>query len=148
VCIARANEWEESRPFGHRVQASPIEKTPCWEQLIEIFIVNGCMSAVDIRCGSNALFSSSSPFSLFSLVKYNGIFYFFLIFNLVLILLISVWFLFFISFLFICFFHLVPHHLVLFEFCFNFDFHSFNCYLCVFQKKFISNLIFIFFIAI
>jgi hypothetical protein len=77
VCIARANEWEEPGPFGHRVQASPIEKTPCWEQLIEIFMVDGRMSAVDIRCGSNALFSSPSPFSLFSLVKYNGIFYFF-----------------------------------------------------------------------
>jgi hypothetical protein len=54
-------------------------------------------------------------------------------------------FFFFYLYLLICFFNLMPHHLVLFDFYINFSSHSFNCYLCSFKKNSISNLVFLFF---
>ena len=80
-------------------------------------------------CSSSELFYSPHPFFSFLIGKTKGSSLLFYTLKLVLILFIALYLIFFIFFWLICFFNLVPHHLVSFSFYIKFSSQSFKCYL-------------------
>jgi len=129
ACYVGAREWEEPVPFGQHVQATLMSKHhlpwQCSEQFTKVFLLNERVWSNDRRCCSNGLLSFPPFFSLF-LGKIQKCFFIFFVSNLILILLISIYFIFLFSQLNLIF-NFISNYLILIYYYVKFDPYFFYC---------------------